>query len=250
VPPNWWSWPARHQPPGLRLARQTPRPPRRRPGPVRHLRVPARPHRPARRRGRTVLRRGARQRARQPRPGHRHAAVTGDIRPDRHALLELDALLAEIAILRDEGDAARSGQDARYRWVCTGGGSPPATRPRRPGPTYMTCATISRTPGSPTSTKHSSAASPGPASAPLRQTVQDQLRRSQPGQATCPEPATLHAVLAVITSYRRRPPCSRNVTADGVTATRTDNIRLDLYRAVPSALPSVSHEKERYGATA
>jgi len=43
--------------------------------------------------------------------------VSGDIRPDRHALLELDALLDQIAILRDEGNAARFGTDARYRWV-------------------------------------------------------------------------------------------------------------------------------------
>jgi hypothetical protein len=43
--------------------------------------------------------------------------VSGDIRPDRHALLELDALLGQIAMLRDEGDAARFGKDARYRWV-------------------------------------------------------------------------------------------------------------------------------------
>lgn len=43
--------------------------------------------------------------------------MSGDIRPDRHALLELDALLAQITALRDEGDAARFGQDARYRWI-------------------------------------------------------------------------------------------------------------------------------------
>jgi hypothetical protein len=43
--------------------------------------------------------------------------VSGDIRPDRHALLELDALLGQIAILSDEGDAARFGKDSRYRWV-------------------------------------------------------------------------------------------------------------------------------------
>ena len=40
-----------------------------------------------------------------------------DARPDRHALLELDALLSEIAMLRDEGDAARFDREARYRWV-------------------------------------------------------------------------------------------------------------------------------------
>jgi hypothetical protein len=40
-----------------------------------------------------------------------------DARPDRHALLELDALLSEIAMLRDEGDAARFDREARCRWV-------------------------------------------------------------------------------------------------------------------------------------
>ena len=40
-----------------------------------------------------------------------------DARPDRHALLELDAQLSEIAMLRDEGDAARFDREARYRWV-------------------------------------------------------------------------------------------------------------------------------------
>lgn len=43
--------------------------------------------------------------------------MNGDIRPDRHALLELDALLDQIAILRDEGNATRFDTDARYRWV-------------------------------------------------------------------------------------------------------------------------------------
>lgn len=40
-----------------------------------------------------------------------------DVRPDRHALLELDALLGELATLRDDGDAAGFDQDSRYRWV-------------------------------------------------------------------------------------------------------------------------------------
>ena len=40
-----------------------------------------------------------------------------DVRPDRHALLELDALLGELAALRDDDDAARFDQDPRYRWV-------------------------------------------------------------------------------------------------------------------------------------
>jgi len=42
--------------------------------------------------------------------------VTSELRPDRHALLELAALLAQID-LRDEGDAARFDADDRYRWV-------------------------------------------------------------------------------------------------------------------------------------
>jgi hypothetical protein len=43
--------------------------------------------------------------------------VSTDTRPDRHALLELDALLDQITLLRDEGDAARFDKDDRYRWV-------------------------------------------------------------------------------------------------------------------------------------
>ena len=43
--------------------------------------------------------------------------MTGERRPDRHALLELAALLGQIADLRDEGDAARFHADTRYRWV-------------------------------------------------------------------------------------------------------------------------------------
>jgi hypothetical protein len=35
-----------------------------------------------------------------------------DVRPDRHALLDLDALLGELAVLRDDGDAARFDQDS------------------------------------------------------------------------------------------------------------------------------------------
>src|SRR5271165_1554847 len=37
--------------------------------------------------------------------------------PDGHALLELQALLSEIAAPRGEGDAGRCAGDARYRWV-------------------------------------------------------------------------------------------------------------------------------------
>ena len=43
--------------------------------------------------------------------------MTGVARPDRHALLELQGLLTEIAVLRGEGDADRFAADARYRWV-------------------------------------------------------------------------------------------------------------------------------------
>jgi hypothetical protein len=43
--------------------------------------------------------------------------VSPDSRPDRHALLELHALLTQIDALRSEGDAARFSADARYRWV-------------------------------------------------------------------------------------------------------------------------------------
>jgi hypothetical protein len=41
--------------------------------------------------------------------------VTGDARPDRRALLELQGLLTEIAVLRSEGDADRFAAEARYR---------------------------------------------------------------------------------------------------------------------------------------
>ena len=43
--------------------------------------------------------------------------MTGDARPDRHALLELQGLLTEVAALRSEGDANRFAAEARYRWV-------------------------------------------------------------------------------------------------------------------------------------
>ncbi len=43
--------------------------------------------------------------------------MSGDARPDRHALLELQALLTQVAGLRSEGDAVRFAADARYRWV-------------------------------------------------------------------------------------------------------------------------------------
>lgn len=43
--------------------------------------------------------------------------MNAEHRPDRHALLELHALLAEVAMLRGEGDATRFAADARYRWV-------------------------------------------------------------------------------------------------------------------------------------
>jgi hypothetical protein len=43
--------------------------------------------------------------------------VSPDARPDRHALLELQALLAQIAVLRGEGSADRFTADDRYWWV-------------------------------------------------------------------------------------------------------------------------------------
>jgi hypothetical protein len=43
--------------------------------------------------------------------------VTGDVRSDRHALLELQGLLTEIAALRSEGSSDRFAADARHRWV-------------------------------------------------------------------------------------------------------------------------------------
>jgi uncharacterized protein with HEPN domain len=43
--------------------------------------------------------------------------VTDDARPDRHALLEFQALLEQIDILRSEGNADRFTADDRYRWV-------------------------------------------------------------------------------------------------------------------------------------
>ena len=111
------SCPARDHRPGIRVAGQAPRAHRQRSRPVRHVRVPARRQRPARCRGGLVLGRRAAQRPRKPRPGHRLIAVNANLRPDRHALLELDALLSEITVLRDEGDAARFSNDPRYRWV-------------------------------------------------------------------------------------------------------------------------------------
>ena len=43
--------------------------------------------------------------------------MSPDARPDRHALLELQALLAQIGAPRSEGDADRFTADARYRWI-------------------------------------------------------------------------------------------------------------------------------------
>ena len=43
--------------------------------------------------------------------------MSDESRPDRHALLELRALLTEIGVLSGEGDAARFASDPRYRWV-------------------------------------------------------------------------------------------------------------------------------------
>lgn len=41
----------------------------------------------------------------------------GDLRPDRHVLLELTALLDELIRIRDGGDRARFDTDQRYRWL-------------------------------------------------------------------------------------------------------------------------------------
>jgi hypothetical protein len=43
--------------------------------------------------------------------------VRPDARLDRHALLEMLALLTQIANVRGEGDAARFAADDRYRWL-------------------------------------------------------------------------------------------------------------------------------------
>ena len=123
-----------------------------------------------------------------------------DVRPDRHALLELDALLGELAALRDDGDAARFDQDSRYRWVlhrlwiAVGNEAlayTAATGQRYvltgPGRTFTTCATTSPTPGSRTSTRDSSGGSPGPASARYEKrsgTI------SAPVSRLCSKPAT------------------------------------------------------------
>jgi uncharacterized protein with HEPN domain len=40
-----------------------------------------------------------------------------DTRPDRHVLLELDALLEQIQILATKGDRTRFDNDDHYRWV-------------------------------------------------------------------------------------------------------------------------------------
>jgi uncharacterized protein with HEPN domain len=42
---------------------------------------------------------------------------TGDLRPDRHALLEASALLEQITALRTAGSQQRFDTDDRYRWV-------------------------------------------------------------------------------------------------------------------------------------
>src|SRR5262249_60054433 len=106
------------------------------------------------------------QRPRPPPPGPRRSPVSRDTRPDRHALLELQALLTQLAALRDEGDPARFSGDSGTAGCCTGCGLPLATRPwptprppasrcapTAPWPTSMTCATTWPTPGSPTSTR-------------------------------------------------------------------------------------------------
>ena len=168
--------------------------------------------------------------------------MSPDSRPDRHALLELHALLTQIDALRSEGDAARFSADARYRWVLhrlwiaagnealaytQATGSPYA--PTGSGPTSTTCATTSPTPGSPTSTKGSSAGSPGPASAPSAQPPgttckhsPSQAHAKPPGPAaattTCQRrsPLALHDPLLYVRSPeppRRLPRTSRSTSA-------------------------------------
>ena len=75
-----------------------------------------------------VLRRGAAQRPRQPRPGHRHSPVNGDTRPDRHALLELEALLTRSAPCATRATPTGSPPTTGTGGSCTGYGSPPGTR--------------------------------------------------------------------------------------------------------------------------
>ena len=41
----------------------------------------------------------------------------GGIRPDRHVLLELDALLEQVQVLAAKGDRTRFDNDDHYRWV-------------------------------------------------------------------------------------------------------------------------------------
>jgi hypothetical protein len=86
---------------------------------------------------------------------------TADLERFLHAVLTEDAELT--ALLRAAGLAAGA-VTARLLRRC---GVPPDSpcAPTGPGPTSTTCATTSRTPGSPTSTKHSSDASPGHAPA-------------------------------------------------------------------------------------
>jgi hypothetical protein len=92
------------------------RPSRRRPGPARHVRVPAGGRGPARRRDHGLLRSGAAQPARQPRPRHRH--IPCERRPPGPSRCpEPEVSPGTTEVLRDEGDAARSGRESRYRWV-------------------------------------------------------------------------------------------------------------------------------------
>jgi len=102
-------------------------------------------------------------------------------RPALHALLELQALLGQLAMLRREGDAARFAAEPRYRWllhrlwIAAGNEALAYTRPRaspcaptEPGPTCTTYGTISLTPAYPILTKGLFSASPGRDSIPCR----------------------------------------------------------------------------------
>ena len=123
-----------------------------------------------------------------------------DARPDRHALLELEALLGELAALRDDGDAARFDQDSRYRWVlhrlwiAVGNEALAYTtatgQPVRAGRTWSNLYDLRNhlaANSSRTSTRDSSGGSPGPASARYEKrsgTI------SAPVSRLCSKPAT------------------------------------------------------------
>ena len=158
--------------------------------------------------------------------------MTGDIRPDRHALLELEALLDEIAALRDEGNAERFDHDARYRWVLhrlwIAADNEALAYTAAAGKAVRAEATWANLYDLRNHLAHSRLPDIDEAlvrrftwfrASPLRQAVQDHLRRRQPGRANCPEPRHPHDA-----GGHREPSTksiwSPNVTADRVTGTR------------------------------